>query len=224
MSCPQGSFFIYLYKTLMKYILPLIFCFPALVQAQAPARPRLLQGFAQAGYVNELWVVSHNVANGYTAQSYGGNGAYLGGGLRTRMDSTKRLGYALSADYVGYSMAKLLATNEGAQRRYAFIRFVPAVNYMIKSRGLFTFVAQANASYMVAVRNNQNSYLQYGLKGMLGWKAYEASVGFNFSQGKKLPSGDISGSWHEQSFNLGVACYPGLIPGFSHKSKSSVRH
>ncbi len=208
----------------MKHILPLLFCFPALVHAQAPSRPRLLQGFVQAGYVSELWVVSHNVNNGYTAQSYSGNGAYLGGGLRTRMDSTQRLGFALSADYVAYTMAKLLATNEGAQQRYAFIRFVPAVNYMVKSRGAFTFAVQANTSYMAAIRNNQNSYFEYGFKGMLGWKAYEGMIGANFSQGKKLPSGDIAGSWHEQSFNLGVACYPGRIPGFNQKSKSLARH
>lgn len=208
----------------MKYILPILLFLPAMMCAQAPAKPALLQGFVQAGYVNELWVVSHSVVNGYAAQSYGGNGLYIGGGLRTRTDSTKRLGFGLSADHVSYSMGKLLADNEAAQRRYAFLRFVPAVNYMIKAKGKFTFTAQANVSYMVAIRNNQNSYLQYGLRGMLGWKAYEAVFGFNFSQGKKSPSGDISANWREQSLNLGIACYPGRIKGFNHSHKVAAGH
>ena len=201
----------------MKYALLSLLCLPAMAMAQA--KSHLLEGFAQAGYVHELWVISRNVANGYAAQSYNGNGFYIGGGLRTPIDSAKRLGFAASADYLAYNMQASLATDERAQRQYAFLRLAPAVNYMIKAKGRFTFTAQANAGYLAALRDNQDGYLQYGFKGLFGSKAYEAAVGFHFTQGNNIPSGDIKASWHEQLFTIGAACYLGRIRGFQYTAR-----
>lgn len=192
--------------------------------AQAAPGPALLTGYVQAGYMHELWAISQPVYNGYSAQDHNGNGYYAGIGLRTHLDSTRHWGAALSLDYTHYTMNKQMAVSEHAQRMYAFARISPAVNYRFRVRSICTFTAQASGAYMAPLRDNERGYWQYGAKAIVGYKAYEASAGFNFSQSKHTPSGDIDGKWREQMFTLGIACYPSMLSFLhsSHKSRTAT--
>lgn len=209
----------------MKYILFLLLAAPfASVAQQAAlpmAKPRLLEGFAQVGYVHELWIVSNPLSYGYSSLSYTGNGFYAGGGLRSRTDSTRPLGFGVSINYMQYSMDKTLNANEGVQHAYGFAQFTPMVYYTFKTRSRkLSFTARGDVGFMAAIKNNERGYVQFGLKGCVGYKAYEASLGFNFSQSGHTPAAGLDSHWREQMFTLGLACYPYRISGFRPSPKS----
>lgn len=178
-----------------------------------------LKGFAEAGYQHESWTVSRTTGNLYSSQGYGGNGYYLGGGVSSRRDSVHRLGYSISVNYVQFNMNELLSTYERAQTSYAFARLTPAFCYRFPARSKFTFTGQVCASVMAALRDNERSYFQYGAKAAVGYKAYEAIIGFCFSQGKNPPTIDLTGKWNERTISLGILCYPAMLPGFRHRAK-----
>lgn len=208
---------------LMKKILLLLSLLPLLATAQnmpattpstAASKEKLLEGFTQVGYVHELWIVSNNLSYGYSSLSYTGNGFYVGGGLRSRMNNKRPFGFGLSLDYLQYNMDKTLNTNEGVPVDYSFLRATSMIFYRFNSKSKFTFTARGDVGCMVATTNNAHNYLQLGLKGCVGYGAYEANIGFNFSQADDAPATDLNSKWREQMFALGVTCYPGRIPGF----------
>ena len=186
---------------------------PAVAPTAAP-KEKLLEGFAQVGYVHELWVISNNLSYGYSSLSYTGAGYYAGAGLRSKMSAARPLGFGVSVDYLSYNMDKTLATNERAPLAYGFLRMTPMIYYRFKTKSSLTFTARGDIGCMVATTNNTDNYLQLGLKGCVGYDAYEANIGFNFSQGNSTPATDVNNKWREQMFSIGVACYPGRIPGF----------
>lgn len=208
---PHGSFFIIFIRLMRRALLLLIF--PCVVNAQT-ATNKLLEGYAEAGYLHELWVISQGVYNGYSAQDYTGNGFFAGGGVRMRMDSVRRWGFGLTVDYTQYAMSKTISAEMGAQRMYAFARLTPAANYLLNPRAKYKLTLQVNGAFMMGIRNNERSYWQYGFKAIADYDAYQASAGFNFSQGDKSPSGDIPVKWREQMFSLGIAVFPSRIKGF----------
>ena len=219
----------------MTRILLLLLSFPLLTAAQnvtspTPAAPsatkeKLLEGFGQVGYVHELWVISNNLSYGYSSLSYTGSGFYVGGGARSRMSNKRPLGFGLSIDYLQYAMDKTLKTNEGVPLDYSFLRMTPMIFYRFKSKSALSFTARGDVGCMVATTNNAHNYLQLGLKGCLGYKAYELNLGFNFSQGDNAPAEDVNSKWREQMFTMGLVCFPGRIPGFlpRHAPQSALK-
>lgn len=216
----------------MKKILLLLLSLPMLAMAQnaavtIPAAPKekLLEGFVQAGYVHELWVVSDKLSYGYSSLSYTGNGFYAGLGLRSRMSKQRPLGLGLSVDYVQYKMDSSLVVNENVSDGYSFLRMTPMVYYRFNSKSQLNFTARGDVGFMAAVNNNSRSYIHFGLKGCFGYKAYEANIGFNFSQAAKAPAADLDSKWREQMFTIGLVCYPGRIPGLlpHHAPKAVIK-
>lgn len=199
----------------MKKLLLLLMLLPVLSMAQpagvlAPqsASPKLLEGFAQAGYVHELWVLSSQLSYGYSSLSYTGNGFYAGGGLRSRTNANRPLGFGLSLDYLQYNMDKTLSANEGVQRKYAFARFTPMVYYMFPIKSAFSISARGDIALLAPISNNERGYAQLGLKGCVGYKQYELNLGFNFSQRNNSPATATYSKWREQTFTLGLVCFP----------------
>lgn len=206
----------------MRYLLIILLALPLCTAAQnawipeQTARPKLLEGFAQAGYVSELWVVSDKLSYGYSSLSYTGNGFYAGAGLRSRVSNARPLGFGVSVDYLQYTMGKSLKSNEGAPLSYPFARFTPMVYYRFKNKkeSPLSFTARGDLGVMAALGNNESSYIDVGLKGCVGYKAYEANLGFNFSQADGAPASGISSKWREQMFTIGLVCYPYRIASF----------
>ena len=181
--------------------------------AMAQRQPSI-KGFAEAGYQHESWVISRSSGNLYTSQAYSGNGYYLGGGVRSRLDSAHRIGYSIAVDFVQFNMSKTLSETQGAKTNYGFARLTPSFCYRFPTKGKFTFTGMASAAVVAALRDNERSYFQYGAKAAMGYKAYEAVLGLSFAQGKNAPTPDITGKWNEQVLSLGIICYPSLIKGY----------
>lgn len=209
-----GSFFIIFNSVMQRLIILLLLC---CCTAYGQSKP--LKGFAEAGYQHEAWTIARKTGNLYSSVHYAGNGYYLGGGVRSRLDTAHRIGYSISADYVQFNMADGLSVNERAQTNFAFARLSPSFCYRFPvRRSNLTFTGLAGLSVLAALRDNERTYFQYGLKGAVGYKAYEAVIGFNFSQGKKPPTADVTGKWREQTFMLGVVCYPAMLKAYkAHK-------
>ncbi|MBC7554834.1 MAG: hypothetical protein H7257_12745, partial [Taibaiella sp.] len=132
----------------MKYILLFTAFFPFCLMAQqlaplkdtahAKARKPHLEGYVQAGFTNEFWVLSAPLTNGVTSLSYGGKGGFAGIGFKSK-NTGKPLGFGLALDILAYSMDATLKTNELAQLNYAYGRLTPVVYLNLKSNNEFKF-------------------------------------------------------------------------------------
>ncbi len=167
------------------------------------------EGFAEAGYANELWVITDRASGGFSSITYKGNGFYLGGGLKTKESPANPFSYGLSVDYLQYEMDKTLSNNEHTQTSYSYAKISPAVYLLLKKRPLISYRAAGVASYLAPLSNNTKGYYQLGLRLSAEYKAYELCAGFNYGAGKSSPAADIvTNGWHEQMFTFGAVCYP----------------
>lgn len=186
-----------------------------------------VEGYAQVGYINELWIISRKLPNAVSSLTYSGTGGFIGGGFTSKTDN-KHLGFGLSADYLGYSMDKALYTNERAQTKFALGRLTPAVYLRFKSNPAFNFHLCANASVLFPMHQNQNSYYQAGIKACLGINAFVLDLGYSFGSGSKSPSSLINpDNWSEQALFAGIICYPSRLANwnsFKAKLKKELKH
>ena len=176
-----------------------------------PAKNPPPEAFAEVGYVNELWTLSNQLSNGYATTNYVGNGGYLGGGFRSVAGAKRHIGYGLSVDYLHYTMSKLLSVNERAATGYSFLKAAPMAYFAFASRSAYNFQVCGVLGIMTALKANEHTYVQYGAKACMGYKAYEVSFAANFAQRPSGPATDVQGKWREQMLTLGIACYPGRI-------------
>ena len=202
----------------MRIFLIFLLCLPMVASAQKTdsltnhkkqGERRKPLGFVHAGLMSEQWVLTSNLPSGYSGVTYGGSGYFIGGGFKSRTDDQKPLGFGLAVDYLGYNMNKTLKTDQLVQTNYSFLRLSPAVYLQFKTRSKLSFQACANAALLVPAQSKENSYLQFGLKGILGYKDYGLSLGYNFAQGSNTPNTDINvNKWGEHSIAIGIIFYP----------------
>ena len=189
-----------------------------------------LEGYAQLGYINELWIISRNLpSNAVSSLSYPGTGGSIGIGFTSKTTQKRPLGFGLSFDYLGYAMDDALVTNERSQSKFAFGKLTPAVYLLFKTKPSFNFHLCANASIMLPMHRNQNNYFNYGLKACLGVGAFVLDLGFSTAQvGSGSPSTLISPThWSEQMLYAGIICYPSRLYGwnsFKSKLKKELKH
>ena len=210
------------FKPVIRYLLLLFALLPLTASAQRadsllhhtagkPARKKP-EYFAQIGYMSEQWVLSANLPNGFSGASYGGKGLFLGGGVMTPANEDKPLSFGIAADYVNYSLSKSLKTEENVPTTYNFLRFTPGAYLTFRTKGKVGFQACASAGLLLPLQTRENSYYQFGLKGILNYKAYGLMLGYNFTHETGTPSTEIvTGKWSEHSVILGVLCYPKRI-------------
>ena len=226
--------FIFTFTPCMKRFLFFLLLLPFAVHAQVvpvadSAQKKLkIEGYIQAGYINEIWVISSNLNAAYSSFTYSGKGAFFGVGASTLHDEQHLLGFGISACYLGYIMDKSITTNELAQTKYAFLGVSPAVYLRVKTKSEFKFHWGATANLYIPAHARENSYLQPGVKACLGYHAFALDLGYAFTKRSTTPSTLTSvGQWREQMFSVAIACYPSRLNEWKQvkdKIKKAFKH
>ncbi|MBC7554002.1 MAG: hypothetical protein H7257_08485, partial [Taibaiella sp.] len=91
-------------------------------------------------------------------------------------------------------------------------RLTPVVYLNLKSNNEFKFSLCATGSLFIPAHANENSYLQFGGRISVRYKAYEMYLAPGFSKSSKAPSTLIMNSnWREQQLNIGLVVYPSSL-------------
>ncbi len=187
-----------------------------------------IEGYAEVGYINELWIVSRNLPNATSSLTYSGTGGFIGGGLTSKTDAAHPLGFGISLDYMGYAMDPALNTNERAQTKFAYARFTPALYLRFKTKPSFNFHLCANANMLAPMHKNENTYFNLGLKACLGINAFVLDLGYYAGAGGNCPSSLITPDhWNEQMLVAGIICYPSRLENWGSlkaKLKEELKH
>jgi hypothetical protein len=212
-------------KRFLFFLLLLPFTLKAQVvpKADSVRKKVKIEGYVQAGYISEIWVISGNLSNAVSSYTYTGKGAFFGVGMSTLHDEQHLLGFSLSADYLGYIMDKSVTTNELAQTKYAFLRVTPAVYFRVKTKSELTFHWGAVLNTYIPAHARENNYFQPGIKACLGYHAFMLDLGYSFTKRDITPSTLTSvGQWREQMFSVSLACYPTRLKEWG-KIKSKIK-
>jgi len=181
--------------------------FAAPADSTLPARNKPAV-FVNVGMASEQWVLSNNLSSGYAGVNYPGKAYFIGAGLHTN-PTRHPLGFLLTADYLGYSMNSSLKTDEFVTTGYSYVRIAPGVFLDFKSKSKLSFKANAYAALMLPLADKEQTYYQFGLRGVLRYQNYGAIIGYGFSNASHSPNSDLTvNHFTEHTLSLGLLCYP----------------
>ncbi len=169
-------------------------------------------GFVEAGVINELWIVNKSVGAATTSMTYRGPGTYIGFGGTTDFGKKKQFYLRLGVYYWDYSLTKTYSELEQSNRHFSFLALAPSLEYLFLKNNTIRITGGVSINYLMAMQNQQQGGVSFGPSATIMYKAFELKPAFRYAQGSCPDQQVAFKNWTEESFTLGVAVYPFLLP------------